>query len=96
MKDVDVSPSLMIRQVSPHARIQRSTEPFDDTSLGLLVVHGETTDEGIIEKGLYATVQEFETLFGLQRRRRDVIKRHTLEDAACSLAKRTRPASKIR
>ena len=44
LKDVDVSPRLVFREVSPHARLQRSVETFHDACLRLRVVCGEMMD----------------------------------------------------
>ena len=43
-KDVDVPPRLVLREVSPHARLQRSVESFHDACLRLRVVRGEVMD----------------------------------------------------
>ena len=49
LKDVDVSPRLVFREVSPHARLQRSVESFHDARLRLRVVRGEVMDVVLLQ-----------------------------------------------
>ena len=65
--DVDASPRLVFRQVSPHARLQRSIESFDDARLRLLVVNGDVMDAVLLLQSLNGTIQNFETFICLQR-----------------------------
>ena len=44
LKDVYVSPRLVFREVSPHVRLQRKVESFDDARLRLRIVSGEVMD----------------------------------------------------
>ena len=67
LKDVDVSPRLVFRQVSPHARLQRSIESFDDARLRLRVVSGEVMDAVLLQQWLNGTIKTFESFICLQR-----------------------------
>ena len=49
LKDVDVSPRLVFREVSPHARLQRSVESFHDARLRFRVVYGEAMDAVLLQ-----------------------------------------------
>ena len=49
LKDVDVSPSLVFREVSSHARLQRSVESFQDARLRLRVLSGEVVDAVLLQ-----------------------------------------------
>ena len=52
LKDVDVTPRLVFREVSPHARLQRSVESFHDARLRLRVVCGDGCRNAAIEPEL--------------------------------------------
>ena len=66
LKDVDVSPRLVFREVSPHMRLQRSTESFDDARLRLLAVSGEVLDAVLLQQNLNGeTMQKFESFICL-------------------------------
>ena len=65
---VDVARRLMFRHGSPHARLQRSIEPFDDPRLGLLVVSGKLMDAVLLQQTLHGSVQKRKSFIGLQRR----------------------------
>ena len=52
LKDVDVSPLLVFREVSPHARLQRSIESFEDARLRLRVVIGEVMDAVLLQQSM--------------------------------------------
>ena len=67
LKDVDVSPRLLFREVSPHARLQRSIESFHDTRLRLHVVSGEVMDAVLLQQNLNGFIQKFQSLICLQR-----------------------------
>ena len=67
LKDVDVSPRLVFREVSPHARLQRSIEYFDDARLRFRVVNGEVMDAVLLQLNLNGSIQKFESLICLQR-----------------------------
>ena len=62
LKDVDVSPRLVFREVSPHAHLQRSIEYFDDARLRLRVVGGEVMDAVYFQQCLNGFIQKFESL----------------------------------
>ena len=49
LKDVDISPRLVFREVSPHARLQRSVESFHDVRLRLRVLSGEVMDAVLLQ-----------------------------------------------
>ena len=49
LKDVDVSPRKVFREVSPHSRRQRSVESFHDARLRLGVVRGEVMDAVLLQ-----------------------------------------------
>ena len=49
LKDVDVSPRLVFREVSPHARLRRSIESFDDARLRIRVVGGEVAGAVLLQ-----------------------------------------------
>ena len=67
LKDVDESPRLVFREVSPHTRLQRSIESFDDARFRLRVVSGEVVDAVILQQSLNGPIQKFESLIFLQR-----------------------------
>ena len=49
MKDVDVSPRLVFRELSPNARLQRSVESFHDARLPLRDVSGKVMDAVLLQ-----------------------------------------------
>ena len=49
LKDVDVSPRLVFREVSPHTRLQCSVESFHDARLRLRVVRGEVMEAVLLQ-----------------------------------------------
>ena len=53
--------------VSPHARLQRSIESFDDARLRLLVVSGEMMDGVLLQQSLNGTMKKFKSFICLQR-----------------------------
>ena len=61
LKDVDVSPRLVFRQVSPHAHLHRSIKYFDDARLRLLGVSGEVMDAVLLQHSLNETIKEFKS-----------------------------------
>lgn len=65
---VDVARRLMFHHVSPHVRLQRSIEPFDDARLGLLVVSGKVMDAVLLQQTLHGSVQKTKSFIGLQHR----------------------------
>ena len=67
LKDVDVSPRLVFREVSPHARLQRTIECFDDARLRLRVVSGEVMDAVLLQQSLNGSIKKFASLICLQR-----------------------------
>ena len=67
-----VARRLIFRKVSPHTRLQRSVEPFDDTRLGLLVMNGEMRDTVLLQQTPHGSVEELQTFVCLQGCRRDV------------------------
>ena len=67
LKDVDISPRLVFREVTPHARLQRSIESFDDSRLRLRVVSGEVMDAVLLQQSLNDFIQKFESLICLKR-----------------------------
>ena len=62
----------MLREVPPHARLQRVIEPFDDARLCLLVVSREMADAVLLQQRLQRSVAEFQSFVGLPRRRHDI------------------------
>ena len=69
LKDVVVSPRLVFRQVSPHARLQRSIESFNDDRLRLHVVSGEVMGAVLLQQSLNGTIKKFKFFICLQRLR---------------------------
>ena len=67
LHDVDVSPRLVFREVSPHACLRRTIESFDDARLRLRVVSGEMVDAVLLQQSLNGFIQKFEFLICLQR-----------------------------
>ena len=65
LQDVNVSPRLVFREVSPHARLQRTIESFDDARLRLRVVSGEVMDAVLLQQSLNGSIQKFESLICL-------------------------------
>ena len=62
LKDVDESPRLVFREVSPHTRLQRSIESFDDAPFRLRVVSGKVMDAVLLQQSLNGPIQKFESL----------------------------------
>ena len=58
LKDVDESPRLVFREVSPHTRLQRSIESFDDARFRLRVVSGEVVDAVLLQQSLNGSIQK--------------------------------------
>ena len=67
LKDVDVSPRLVFREVSPHARLQRSIESFHDARPRLRIMSGEVMNAVLLQKILNGFIQKFQSLICLQR-----------------------------
>ena len=67
LQDVDVSPRLVFREVSPHARLQRTIESFNDARLRLRVASGEVMDAILLQQSLNGYIQIFEFLICMQR-----------------------------
>ena len=65
LKGVDISPRLVFREVTPHARLQRSIESFDDSRLRLRVVSGEVMDAVLLQQSLNDFIKKFESLASL-------------------------------
>ena len=57
----------MFREVSPHARLQRTVESFDDARLRLGVVSGKVMDAVFFQQSLNGLIQKFESFISLQR-----------------------------
>ena len=67
LKDVDVTPRLVFREVSRHARLQRSVKSFHDARLRLRVVCGEVLDAVTLQYSLNGFIKKFHSLICLQR-----------------------------
>ena len=62
----------MFGKIPPHAGLQRSIEPFDNTRLCFLVVRREVVEAVLLQQCLERTISKFQPFVGLQRRGFDI------------------------
>ena len=73
LQRVDVADRLVLREITPHARLQGPVEALDDARLRLLVVRRKVMHAVLFQQPLQRPVQKLRTLIGLQRSRPVVV-----------------------
>ena len=66
LQRVDVADRLVLREITPHARLQGPVEALDDARLRLLVVRRKVMHAVLFQQPLQRPVQKLRTLIGLQ------------------------------
>ena len=69
LQRVHVANRLVLREITPHARLQGPVEALDNARLRLLVVRRKVMDAVLFQQPLHRSVQKLLTLIGLQRSR---------------------------
>ena len=73
LQRLDVADRLVLREITPHARLQGPVESLDDARLRLLVVRRKVMHAVLFQQPLQRPVQKLRTLIGLQRNRLVVV-----------------------